>query len=155
MNLRLPEIILITGAPGSGKTTLRRQLCETNGWLSWPSWTTRLPRLGEVPGFDYIFVTQRQFAMALAQGHLLEHTQLANGLAYGLPRRHVPTRWQPTLVAIVDRLAAPRLAATLPQFSVAIQELTANAIELERRMRFRGDSPEDIMIRLAVGSSGR
>jgi guanylate kinase len=144
------HVLLLTGAPGTGKTTRRRQLCTQEDHVSWPSWTTRPARPGEIDGLDYVFVTRQRFEAALAAGELLEHVELPNQHVYGLPRLRDRLDGV-TYVAIVGYEVVPNLAASLAPLRVEVQALKASDAERHRRMTQRGDSAAEIDIRLRLG----
>ncbi|HCL4480352.1 TPA: hypothetical protein N2D99_002440 [Clostridium botulinum] len=54
------RIYILLGASGSGKTTLGKYLKE-NGIIELISHTTREPRVGEINGVEYYFVTKEEF----------------------------------------------------------------------------------------------
>ncbi len=146
-----PRVLLITGAPGAGKTTLMRRLVALPGFRRWASWTTRAPRLGEVDGLDYVFVDDTTFVAAVDRGEMLEHLVGPSGARYGLPR---PQELRPgeCSVAIVDEAAAERLPSLLPNVEVLVRHLDSPADVLAERMRRRGDAEESVAARLAWAS---
>jgi len=77
------KIVCILGKTCSGKTTLERTL-EKMGFKRLISYTTKTPRLGEVDGVDYRFVTHEQFQELMKNEVLVEWAQHA-GKYYGSP----------------------------------------------------------------------
>jgi guanylate kinase len=76
---------LIAGPSGSGKTTLTQTLAQRVPQLTkGVTVTTRTPRIGEVSGKDYHFVTPEHFARMEHEGKLLE-TDHAYNESYGVP----------------------------------------------------------------------
>ncbi len=75
-------IITITGATGSGKSTLEKNLQEqfSNNYKKVVSCTTRAPRAGEVDGKDYYFMSPEQFDST----EMIERVEFA-GNKYGVP----------------------------------------------------------------------
>ena len=79
-----PLLIVVSGPAGSGKTTLCMRLTE-----SYPQFihrvitcTTRPPRVGEIDGEDYYFLTRQEFEAQFAAGKFLEKAVVHNNL-YG------------------------------------------------------------------------
>jgi guanylate kinase len=82
-------LFVVTGASGTGKTTLVKQALATIPGIAWSvSATTREPRRGEVDGRDYRFVTKEDFASKVAAGELVEWAEVY-GNSYGTLRAPV------------------------------------------------------------------
>lgn len=77
------KIVCILGKTCAGKTTLERTL-ERVGFKRLISYTTKTPRVGEVDGVDYRFVTHEQFQDLIRHDVLVEWAQHA-GKYYGSP----------------------------------------------------------------------
>ncbi|PJF34000.1 MAG: guanylate kinase, partial [Phototrophicales bacterium] len=75
-------ILLISGAPGSGRTTLQKILYVKYGVKRIVTTTTRPPRPGEVEGVSYKFVSEEQFD-SIDFCDKIEYS----GYRYGLPER--------------------------------------------------------------------
>lgn len=142
------DVLLITGHPGAGKTTVMRQLVARPGFRRWASWTTRAPRSGEVDGLDCVFVDEQTFAWAVARRVMVEHLVGPGGARYGLPRPPKVGAGE-CLVAIVDEAAAERLPGLLGGRRVAVLRLDAPAEVLAERMRARGDADDAVAARMA------
>lgn len=142
------HMLLVTGAPGSGKTTLARLLGTQPAFRRWPSLTTRAPRQGEFHGGDYWFVTDAEFDAAVQQDLLLEYVTGPRGARYGMLRVPLGDCDGHTLVAIVDEGAVVRVRAVLAPANVMVLNLQADSDELRARMEYRGDSPEDVLARV-------
>ena len=66
-------VIVISGPSGSGKSTVINTLCEADETLQLSvSATTRKPRLGEVDGVDYHFLSKTEFEKYIQQDRFLE-----------------------------------------------------------------------------------
>ena len=83
-------IVVLSGPSGVGKGTVRKILMEDKSLnLAYSiSMTTRKPRVGEVDGEDYFFVSQEVFDKAVENGELLEHARFVNN-SYGTPKPYV------------------------------------------------------------------
>lgn len=77
--------VLVLSAPsGAGKSSLIKSLAQKQQLQYSISYTTRAPRLGEVEGKDYYFVTQEQFFYLMKGGAFVETTKI-HGHYYGTP----------------------------------------------------------------------
>ena len=83
-------LLLVMSSPsGAGKTTLSRRLLDTDQNISMSvSVTTRPPRVGEVNGRDYHFISQKEFAKLRDGEALLEWAEVF-GNFYGTPKKPV------------------------------------------------------------------
>jgi guanylate kinase len=70
-------LIIVSSPSGAGKTTIAKKLLKTisNSKLS-VSLTTRKPRVGEVDGLDYRFVTVKDFKSKIKKGLFLEYAKV-------------------------------------------------------------------------------
>lgn len=147
------EVFVITAASGTGKTTLLKQLMDTDPRLRFSiSYTTRPSRRGETPGKDYFFVTPEEFARLREQGALVEWVE-QYGFCYGTSRQWVKETLDSGVDVVFD--IEPRGARALkrefPQGTL-IFILPPSWEELELRLRLRGGmDPEELDRRLARG----
>jgi len=86
----MPGNLFIVSAPsGGGKTSLVKALLEAEPEVRLSvSYTTRVPRPGEVNGRDYHFVSPREFKRRLEAGEFLE-SALIYGHHYGTSRKWI------------------------------------------------------------------
>lgn len=86
---RLGKLFVISGPSGVGKTTLTRELfVRLNlNYNVYPviTYTTKLPRKGEIPGIDYHYITEEEFKIKLSADFFIEHSK-AYGSYYGSPK---------------------------------------------------------------------
>ena len=75
---RLGMLIVVSGPSGTGKTTLCRKACVDGQAVFSVSCTTRPPRLGEVDGKDYFFLTEEDFLARVDRGELFEYARVHN-----------------------------------------------------------------------------
>ncbi|MCX6988538.1 MAG: guanylate kinase [Chlamydiae bacterium] len=88
-NLAQGLIFIISAPAGTGKTTLVRMLTEEFPCVvESVSCTTRPPRLGEVEGQDYWFLTKNQFERKIQENEFLEYAEVF-GYYYGTSRQYV------------------------------------------------------------------
>jgi guanylate kinase len=83
------RIFVISAPSGAGKTTLCRKIITRDGKLR-PSvsFTTRLPRPGEVDGRDYTFVTERVFRGMIDRDEFAEWAEV-HGNLYGTSKKRL------------------------------------------------------------------
>ncbi len=147
-------LMLVLSSPsGAGKTTMSKRLLANDPQIGLSvSATTRKPRVGEIEGQDYHFVTNDQFDGLVATGQLLEWAHVF-GNRYGTPRAPVETAltegrdilfdidWQGT-----QQLRQSQAGGDL----VSIFLLPPSLEELEQRLKSRAaDSDEVITQRMS------
>lgn len=83
-------LIVLSGPSGVGKGTVRKAIFEEEGidFQYSISATTRQPRVGEVDGEDYFFVSREQFEQKIVNGDMLEYAQYVNNY-YGTPKSFI------------------------------------------------------------------
>jgi guanylate kinase len=136
--------LVLSSAPGVGKTSVSRALLEMEPELALSiSATTRPRRPGELDGVHYFFKTEAEFDAMVAGGELLEYARFLNR-SYGTPRGAV----EAALAAGRDVLfdiewqGHLQLREKLPGDVVGIHLLPPSLAELERRLRGRAQESE-------------
>ena len=83
-------LIVLSGPSGVGKGTVRKAIFEEDGidFQYSISATTRQPRIGEVNGEDYFFVSREDFEEKISNGDMLEYAQYVNNY-YGTPKSFI------------------------------------------------------------------
>ena len=143
------KLFVISGASGVGKSTVLASVMEQRKDLSFSvSATTRDPRPGEKEGISYDYVSKETFLDMIEKDEFLEYDVHMDNY-YGTPkaqleeklcRGHVLLDIEPNGAFIV-RKARPD--------AVLIFIAPPSLEELEKRLRSRGDTPEDqIKLRL-------
>ncbi len=81
--------VILSSPSGGGKTTIAHELLRRRKDLGYSvSCTTRSPRLGEVDGEDYFFLSPEEFLAARDRGEFAESADV-HGSHYGTLRREV------------------------------------------------------------------
>lgn len=75
-------LIIVSGASGSGKTTICREIAKRRNFYYGVSHTTRPIRPGEIPGHDYYFVDNEAFQAMVSKGEFMEWAKVYDHL-YG------------------------------------------------------------------------
>lgn len=142
------KLVVLTGPSGVGKGTLLRRLKDKHPHLYLSiSATTRQPRLGEVHGEHYYFVSRAKFEEMIQQGELLEWAEFA-GNYYGTPRQPVEMQIELGNQAIleIELEGARQVADSFPK-ALRIFIAPPSKEELERRIRSRGQDNDDAIAR--------
>ena len=136
--------LVLSSAPGVGKTSASRALLEMEPELALSiSATTRPRRPGELDGVHYFFKTQAEFDAMVEAGELLEYARFLDR-SYGTPRAPV----EAALAAGRDVLfdiewqGHLQLREKLPGDVVGVHLLPPSFAELERRLRGRAQESE-------------
>lgn len=141
-------LFVVTGASGTGKTTLVREALSTVPGIGWSvSATTRAPRKGEVNGRDYHFISHEEFQARLADGALLEWAEVY-GNSYGTLRAPVEAALAAgqSILLEIDVQGARQVRAAAPE-AVLIFVLPPSLSALEARLRRRATDSEEIIAR--------
>ncbi len=70
-------ILILSGPSGCGKSTLLKEVYkDIDDYYFSISTTTRAPRVGEVNGVDYLFVTKEEFEADIANDDFLEYAKV-------------------------------------------------------------------------------
>jgi guanylate kinase len=95
-------ILFVVSAPsGAGKTTLVERIRRTPNLFYSVSCTTRTPRVGEIDGQDYRFLSDADFHERVAKGDFLEHAQV-HGDHYGTLREPIVTNLKSGKDVLID-----------------------------------------------------
>lgn len=142
------RLIILSGPSGVGKDTVINAWKQRNPSVERVvAYATREPRIGEIPGIDYNFVTPNTFRQMAESGAFLEWKEV-HGNFYATPLRDMEAL-----------LAAGKLAVLKidVQGALTVMELRPDAIsiflmppsmnELEDRIRTRGTDSADVIDR--------
>ena len=143
------KMIVISGASGVGKGTVLNLMMQKQKNLAFSvSATTRDPRPNEVDGVHYYFVTREAFEDMIRRGEFLEYDEHAKNY-YGTPRGQAEEKMKNGHVLLdIEPAGAKQVRTAMPEAKL-IFIMPPSVEELERRLRGRGDTPEDqIKIRM-------
>lgn len=91
---RTGMLLIISGPSGTGKGTLVKKLMENDPTFRFScSVTTRKPRVGEIEGVHYYFVSDEEYDRLLDENAFLEHATV-HGHRYGTLRKPVEEMMQ-------------------------------------------------------------
>ena len=153
-NKKLPGIpFVLSGPSGCGKGTIVKELLKKypDTFALSVSATTRAPRVGEVDGVHYYFITREEFEHRIDDQQILEYTSYC-GNYYGTPKKELYERTVSGINVIreIEVEGAMNVRRLCPE-AVLIYVLPPDAETLEARLRGRGtNTEEDIANRLAT-----
>lgn len=140
------KVIVLCGAPGSGKTTVRKYLTENFAIEPVLTHTTRPKRKGEHDGIDYWFETRETFF----ENHYLEYVEY-DGNLYGSSYESLERAWQkaPVATIVLDTKGAETYLERIPEKTEVVYLCVTDEKVQRERMEQRGDDADKIRRRLA------
>jgi len=145
-----PFPVILSAPSGGGKTTIARELLKRRADLGYSvSCTTRKPRVGEVDGRDYYFLSVADFERRRDAGDFAEAAEV-HGNMYGTLRSEVARVLGDGkhVVMDIDVQGAQQFTRAFPQ-SVTVFVLPPSAeVLLERLRQRRTESKEQLAKRL-------
>ncbi|HEU4508787.1 MAG TPA: guanylate kinase [Pyrinomonadaceae bacterium] len=143
-------LFVVSSPSGGGKGTIIRHVLDVVPNLSYSvSYTTRAPRLNEVDGREYFFVSRETFDEMVGAGEFLEWA-CVHGNYYGTSKSQIleETAAGADIILEVDVQGASSVRQLLMD-SVSIFILPPSYEVLRQRLIDRGtDSPEELEVRL-------
>jgi guanylate kinase len=144
------KLVILSGPSGVGKDTIIDAWRATNPRVERVvAYTTRNPRMGEVDGLDYNFISVPDFQNKASKGEFLEFKEV-HGNWYATPLTDMENLIEAGKVAILKIDVQGALhAMSLRKDAISIFILPPSMQELEARIRGRGlDDSEVIEKRL-------
>lgn len=146
------KVIVLCGAPGSGKTTVRKYLTENFAIEPVLTHTTRPKRKGEHDGIDYWFETRETFF----ENHYLEYIEY-DGNLYGSSYESLERAWKkaPVATIVLDTKGAETYLERIPEKTEVVYLCVTDEKVQRERMEQRGDDADKIRRRLASQEAKR
>jgi len=146
------KIIIITAPSGSGKTTLVKCLLEADPELAFSiSACTRNPRVGEMDGRDYYFLSEQEFKQRIDEDAFVEWEMVYTGKYYGTLKAELERIWNlgKTPLVDIDVKGALAIQTQFPDRSLSIFIKAPTLEILRERLINRGtESPQMLEERL-------
>ena len=148
-----PLLIVISGPSGVGKDTIARAVIDNRpeSFYFVVTATTRPPRVNEVHGVDYYFVSNDEFAGMIDENELLEYAVVYNDLK-GIPKQHIREALLSgkDVIMRVDVQGAATIRKLIPN-AIHVFLTTESEAELISRLTERkSEAPEDLSLRIAT-----
>ncbi len=141
------HLFIISGASGTGKTTLCRKLEKECGLFFSISATTRPKRPGEIDGRDYYFLPPQEFDKMIQEGKFLEWAQV-HGNYYGTPAGPVEEHLEKGRDVLLDLDTQGGLFLKKIKPETLLIFIKAPSLEdLKKRLKGRGTDSKEVMER--------
>lgn len=142
-------MLVVSGPAGSGKGTVNGLLIKTGDYTLSVSATTRAPRVGEVDGVNYHYITKEEFLNKISSGEMLEYTEYC-GNYYGTIKKEAEAILETgkNLILEIEVEGAKNIKTKYPDAVLVLLLPPSYSIQ-EKRLRARGTETEDkILLRL-------
>lgn len=139
-------LIVVSGFSGAGKGTLMKQLMkEYDNYALSISMTTRKPRVGEVDGREYFFVTKEQFEENIHTDGLIEYACYCDHY-YGTPRAYVEQQLESgkDVILEIEIQGALKIKEKFPT-ALLLFVMPPSAEELRNRLVGRGTETQEVI----------
>ena len=149
-------ILLLSGPSGCGKSSLLKEVYKVidNYYFS-ISTTTRDPRVGEVDGVDYFFVTKEEFEQDIKDGNFLEYAEV-HGNYYGTSLKPIQKALNDNKLVIfdIDVQGFEQVIANeqLKSVTTTVFITTPSLDVLQERLTGRGTDSEDVIAKRIINA---
>lgn len=146
-------LYIISAPSGAGKSSLNKSLLARDPSLKMSvSFTTRMPRTGEVDGRDYNFITIEEFNRRKEAGEFLE-TAFVHGNYYGTSRTWIEEQLSlgANIILEIDWQGARQVKAIFPD-ATGIFILPPSIQTLEKRLQGRATDSQEVISRRLQGA---
>ena len=147
------KLIIFSAPSGSGKTTLVKYLLSVIDDLEFSvSATSRLPRMGEINGRDYYFLSHEEFSEKIKNDEFLEWEEVYNDIFYGTLKSEVERirRAGKNVIFDVDVVGGSNIKKFYGNEALAVFVQPPSVDELKKRLQNRStESEERIKMRVA------
>jgi guanylate kinase len=150
------KIIIITAPSGSGKSSIAKGVMQAIPELQFSiSAATRLPRIGEIEGIHYYFMSIADFTNKINNNEFAEWEKVYEGKYYGTLKSEINKIWQnnKTPVLDIDVIGAKNIISTYPSQTLSLF-INVPLQELKKRLLARGtETTESLTERLEKAES--
>ncbi len=156
------KLFVISGCSGVGKGTVLKEFMSRNSkdFMLSVSCTTRKPRVGEVDGVNYFFLTHEEFKKAVDADKFLEYAQFA-GNFYGTKKKFIKQKFDEGLNIIleIETQGALQVKEKMPEAVLIFIappgvnitdeyiDISGGLVELEKRLLGRNTEDEETIQR--------
>lgn len=138
-------LIVVSAPSGCGKGTILSEVLKDDRFYYSVSATTRSPRLGEVNGVTYHFITKQDFEERIKNNAMLEYAEYC-GNYYGTPKKEIDEMREQgkNVILEIEVQGAMKVREICPD-AVFIFVLPPSIAELERRLKKRATETDDVI----------
>ncbi len=138
-------LIVVSAPSGCGKGTILSEVLKDDRFYYSVSATTRSPRLGEVNGVTYHFITKQDFEERIKNNAMLEYAEYC-GNYYGTPKKEIDEMREQgkNVILEIEVQGAMKVREICPD-AVFIFVLPPSIAELERRLKKRSTETDDVI----------
>lgn len=138
-------LIVVSAPSGCGKGTILSEVLKDDRFYYSVSATTRSPRLGEVNGVTYYFITKQDFEERIKNNAMLEYAEYC-GNYYGTPKKEIDEMREQgkNVILEIEVQGAMKVREICPD-AVFIFVLPPSVAELERRLKKRATETDDVI----------
>ena len=138
-------LIVVSAPSGCGKGTILSEVLKDDRFYYSVSATTRSPRLGEVNGVTYHFITKQDFEERIKNNAMLEYAEYC-GNYYGSPKKEIDEMREQgkNVILEIEVQGAMKVREICPD-AVFIFVLPPSVAELERRLKKRATETDDVI----------
>jgi guanylate kinase len=156
INEKKGAILIISGPSGCGKSTLLKEVYkDISDYYFSISTTTRAPRVGEVNGVDYFFVTKEEFEKDIDNNDFLEYAKVHDNY-YGTSLKPINKALQENKLVIfdIDVQGHEIVRNKLDSIVTSVFITTPSLKVLEDRLNSRNTDSNDIIEKRIKNAKG-
>jgi guanylate kinase len=140
-------ILLLSGPSGCGKSSLLKEVYKVidNYYFS-ISTTTREPRVGEIDGIDYYFVSREEFKEDINDNNFLEWAEV-HGNYYGTSLKQINKALGESKLVIfdIDVQGFEQVIKKLASITTTVFITTPTIVELKKRLYSRDTDSKEVI----------
>lgn len=149
-----PLLIVISGPSGIGKDAVVGLLRKTNSDTHFVvTMTSRLPRVDELEGRDYFFVSKEEFEKKIANDELIEYAMVYSDYK-GIPKSQVREAFTSgkDVIMRLDVQGAMTIRELCPEAILIFLTASSEGEWIHRLMERRSETPEELEVRLLIAA---